>query len=151
MSLWRHSLRSQRRTDHDVQLSLPRLPTPPPAAHLLQLSMSQQKHSKSRRDRRATIPRRATWAATTSADFVRNAVHDSSAEPAKQAKASPLPVSTTRACSSRRYTFGLRMHNHGIRWTRSCQNSKSIRREKVDCQRFNSLAVRSHIHLSDFR
>ena len=27
MSLWRHSLRSQRRTDHDVQLSLPRLPT----------------------------------------------------------------------------------------------------------------------------
>ena len=27
MRLWRHSLRSQRRTDHDVQLSLPRLPT----------------------------------------------------------------------------------------------------------------------------
>jgi len=27
MSLWRHSLRSQRRTDHDVQLSLLRLPT----------------------------------------------------------------------------------------------------------------------------
>ena len=128
MRLWRHSLRSQRRTDHDVQLSLPAIANVPPEAHLLPLSMCRQRHSKSRKVRHIIIPRRATWPVTTSADFVPSAVRDSSVEQAKQARASPLPAWTIRACSNRSYTCGPRTHSHGMRWIPSCQSSKNIRR-----------------------
>jgi hypothetical protein len=127
----RDSLRSQCRTDRDVQLSLSRLS----AREWRALHRSCLYAGKGGQDHKrfallpVTTQRRAKPWVVTSAGFAPNAVRGSSAASPTQDTASPLRVWMTRVCSNRSSKFGPPKRSLGTRWIRNCRSSSGIQLE----------------------